>query len=114
MAINGVQWKGSIFDTYNDNKKFGGEYVGFDNAKAAGGATPVTTDFIKGITPQEKPIKFTGDATKGFSANLAPSDKNKSEFNMVDDGKATKSDFDALNTNTLFNSTKRYQKPKNP
>ena len=125
MAINGVQWKGSILDTYKDNKKFGGEYVGFDNAKAAGGAAPVTTDFIKGITPQERPVKYKGDASSGFTANLTPGDKNFSLFNMINEGgQTTNADFDPLDINndykynganiTGFNSVKRYKKPTNP
>lgn len=125
MAVN---WKGSILDTYNASSEFGSGAgpgaTGFNDAKKAGGSSPITTDFIKGINPQQTNISYKGDAAGGFTANLTPADRNKTEYAMVKENKSTTPEFLPLNTtkdyidNTIaitgYNKDKRYKKPANP
>lgn len=109
-----ITWKGSILDTYEKNSKFGGDTKGFDDVKKVGGTKPISTDFIKGINPQQAALSYTGDAAAGFTPKLSIGDKNKTEFKMVVDNKDTFNSFKPLNTNVQFNKTKKYKKPANP
>jgi len=129
MAINGVTNKTSILDTYNSNTDFGSGAgpgaTGFTNAKAAGGTTPKTTDFIKGVWPERGIIAAGTNAATGFTANKKSKGLKDTEFAMVDIKNAKTSDtFKPLNTNndyqydskTLvgYNNSKKYKKPANP
>jgi len=87
-----------ILDLY----KAGVFKLGINHAKA-GGATTATTDFIKGITPQQVTLKYEGDAARGFIANKTPADRNSSDFNMLDKTNTKNiSEFDPLNTNNDY------------
>ena len=104
----------AILDLY---KK--GEFkLGVNHAKA-GGKTPATTDFIKGINPQQVALNTKIDAADGFVANRTPADKNITDFNMIDKERdITINDFNPLDMNndyfvgktkvTGYNSTKLF------
>lgn len=85
----------AILDLY---KK--GEFkLGVDHSKA-GGKSPATTDYIKGITPQQFTLNTEVDAAQGFVANRTPGDRNKSDFNMVDNKtEKVQKDFNPLDIN---------------
>ena len=86
----------SILDLYN-KKQF---KLGVDNSKA-GGNNPATTDYIKGITPQQFALKYNGDAATGFTANHKAGDE--TEFTMFDiETLKTNSPFDPLDTNNNY------------
>ena len=85
----------AILDLY---KK--GEFkLGVDHSKA-GGKNPVTTDYIKGITPQQVTLNTDVDAAQGFVANRTPADRNKSDFSMLNkDNNGTQKEFNPLDIN---------------
>ena len=88
----------AILDLY---KK--GEFkLGVNHAKA-GGATPATTDFIKGITPQQFTLTYEGDAANGFITNRTPADRPNSDFNMIDKERdITINNFNPLDINNDY------------
>ena len=81
----------AILDLYKASK---------GNYKEAGTAT---TDFIKGINPQQITIAYKGDAAEGFTPNLTPADKPNTKFNMVDTKtNTTIKDFNPLDVNNDY------------
>jgi hypothetical protein len=84
----------AILDLYTKSTK---------NYKNAGGKTPATTDFIKGINPQQVALNTKVDATDGFVANRTPADKNITDFNMIDKERdITINDFNPLDMNNDY------------
>lgn len=111
MALNGVKNKASILDTYNDNKSFGGSTLpGYSDVKEVGGANPKTTDFVKGITPQQTTLDSNVNAASGFTANVKKNGIKDSEYSMVDNKNLKTNDkFIPLNNNKTFSTTKKYR-----
>lgn len=81
----------AILDLYKNSK---GKY------KEAGTAT---TDYIKGITPQQFTLNTKVDAARGFVANKTPANRNSSDFTMLDEtNTSTISDFNPLDINNDY------------